>query len=561
MFKIHPRLGASSEELPSLDLFPSEFTAHMMMMPEKGDLAPFSFVGREYLLPIYDTAHPRVLMMFGRQSEKSTTLGNKILSLACLRHHFRSLFVSPSQQQTEVFSRDKLSAPISLSDRLSVYLDRVYDNVLYKKFITKSDITLRYAFLHADRARGIPADALFLDEIQDLLTDVIPVIEECLSHSHFQYMNYSGTPKSMDNTLAYYWNTYSTMCEWMIPCDRCGGGDYRHWNTINYDSIQDIGLVCGKCSKLIDKSHKSAAWVSQRSENWLKSPPDGIPFEGYRIPQPLTAWVNWDSILDKKRRYPLAQFYNEVLALGYDSGEKLLTSDVLREQSVPSCAMASASSYVGSTTFYMGIDWGGGGGGSAEGATKKTRSISGQSSYTVLTIGGYMGGKFQYVYCRRFDGPEAHILQLIPIIIQLAEKFRVSIIGTDYGGGLDKNDLLIRHFGVRRIARYQYVNTRKIYFNKDLHHWMVNRSEAIMAWVNAVNRKNEIRFPKWEDWEFPFAGDCLAVFKEYDRHSTKTTINKTPGTSDDTLHSMLYCLLASMIEHPRPDILAADQDK
>ena len=293
----------------------------------------------------------------------------------------------------------------------------------------------------------------------------------------------------------------------------------------------------------------------------MKSPPDGIPFEGYRIPQPLTSWVKWPSILDKKRRYPLAQFYNEVLALGYDSGEKLLTKEVLQEQSVSACVMANAHGYVGQTTFYMGIDWGGGGGGSVENATRKVRSVAGQSSYTVVTIGGYMGGRFQYVYCRRFEGPEAHIDQLIPIIIKLAEQFRVSMIGSDYGGGLDKNDLLIRHFGVRRVARYQYVNTRKIYFNRDLHHWMVNRTEALMALVNAINRRNEILFPRWEDWEFPYADDLLSVFREYNNSSTQTTISKTPGTSDDTIHAMLYCLLASMIEHPRPDILAADQER
>jgi hypothetical protein len=544
-----------------LELFPSEFTAHTMQLPNRGVLAPFSFVDREYLLPIYDTEHPRVLMMFARQSEKSTTLGNKILTLSVLRHHFNSLVVTPSQQQTEVFSRDKLAAPLDLSERLNAYLDKRYDNVLFKKFITGSAVTLRYAFLHADRARGIPADALFLDEIQDLLTDVIPVIEECLTHSPFQLMHYSGTPKSLDNTLAHYWHKYSTMCEWMIPCDHCGGADYRYWNTIGYRNIGLKGLICVRCGGGLDKMNPSAEWVSQRSENWLRNPPDGIPFEGYRIPQPLTAWVKWDSILDKKNRYPLAQFHNEVLALGYDSGEKLLTQEVLQHQSVDACVMGNAHGYASRTTFYMGIDWGGGGGGSGEEETKKTRSISTQSSYTVVSIGGYMGGKFQYVYFQRFEGMEAHISELIPLIIKLVNKFNVKMIGTDYGGGLDKNDLLIRHFGVRRIARYQYVNTRKIYFNRDLHHWMVNRSEALMALVNAINRKDEILFPRWEDWEFPFAQDMLAVFREFDKSGNKMTIAKTPGTSDDTLHSALYCLLVSMIDHPRPDILAADQSK
>ena len=89
---------------------------------------------------------------------------------------------------------------------------------------------MRYAFLNADRVRGIPADMVCIDEIQDVLTDNIPVIEECVSHSSFKYKLYAGTPKSLDNTLESLWVEDSTQNEWVVPCDSCGGGDYRHWN-------------------------------------------------------------------------------------------------------------------------------------------------------------------------------------------------------------------------------------------------------------------------------------------------------------------------------------------
>lgn len=528
-----------------------------MKMPHEGVLAPFSFKSREYLVPVYDTPHPRVLLMFARQSEKSTTLGNKILAYSCLRHHFKSLFVSPSQQQTEVFSRDKLSAPLNLSEELAAFLDKANNNVLFKRFITDSSVTLRYAFLHADRTRGVPADALFLDEIQDILTEVIPIIEECMSHSPYQLMTYSGTPKSLDNTLSFYWNHYSTQNEWMIPCDSCGGRDFRHWNVVGYDNIGPEGLICSRCSRPINASHANAQWVSQRSMQWLKTP-SGIPFEGYRFPQLLTSWVNWAKILDKKHRYGKAQFYNEVLALPYDSGDKPLKRETLIDQSNGGIPFSVSTNFAGRSTLYMGIDWGGStDSGGGEGGYKSAPA----SSYTVLSIGGYLGGKFQFIYFRRFEGEEATMENMMPVILGLVEKYRISIIGTDYGGGLHPNDVLIRNFGVRRVARYQYVNTRKIYFNKDLHHWMVNRTEALTTLINAINRKDEIRFPAWGDWEFPFAQDLLSVYTEYNNSRTQMVVTKAPGTSDDTLHSMMYCWLASMIEHPRPDILAPDGPK
>ena len=84
---------------------------------------------------------------------------------------------------------------------------------------------------------------------------------------------------------------------------------------------------------------------------------------------------------------------------------------------------------------------------------------------------------------------------------------------------------------------------------------MVNRTEALMAVVNALNRKDEFRLPKWEEFEHPFAGDLLSIFTEYNEARRTTIVDRTPGTTDDTLHAMTYCFLASMIRHPRPDIM------
>ena len=220
MFKFQKARSGNSL---NLEMFPTEFVSSFMNIPIAGELEKFSFEGRRYLLPVYDTPAKRVLLQCGRQVEKSTTLGNITLTYAMLRKHFRSLFVSPTQQQTETFSRDRITTPIELSDTLTAFSkgENTKNNVLYKKFLTGSDVTFRYAFLHADRVRGISADMLLLDEIQDILTEVIPVIEEALAHSPFQILRYSGTPKSLDNTISYYWEQFSTQNEWVIPCDGC----------------------------------------------------------------------------------------------------------------------------------------------------------------------------------------------------------------------------------------------------------------------------------------------------------------------------------------------------
>jgi len=464
-----------------------------------------------------------------------------------LQEYFRVLFVSPTQQQTETFSRDKIATPIALSEKLQIYTkgaqERIKNNVLYKRFSTDSDITFRYAFLHADRVRGISADMLLLDEIQDILTDVIPIIEEALSHSPYDFRVYSGTPKSLDNTISYYWNTFSTKNEWVIPCDGCGGGDYRYWNVIGEKNIGPLGLVCSKCGKDIQAMHPQAMWASMRSPSWLKNPPVNVPFEGYRIPQVITPWIDWASVLDKKRVYGRAEFFNEVLGLAYDSGRKLITQETLMAQcgNIP---MKDAENFIGRGPIFMGVDWG-----------------TAENSYTVMTIGAYLGGKFQFLFFKRFEGEDSAPERTVQIISDYIHKFKVTMIGVDYGGGFDRNDKLIRTFGIKRIARYQYVNTKRIYFDRSLHRWMVNRTEGLMSLINAINRKDEFILPQWRGFEVPFAQDILSVFSEYNEARRTTIVNKTPGTTDDTIHSMLYCFLASMIRHPRPDILTPTGDK
>lgn len=533
-------------------LFPSEFTANFVQMPVqgKGVLAPFSFKGQYFWIPIYDTDSSRVLLKCSRQIGKSTFIGNRLLANTCLNRFFKSLFVTPTQQQTETFSKDRISAPIQASPRLKVYMrgPDVKNNVLYKRTITDSEITLRYAFLNADRCRGVVAYQINIDEIQDILAEVIPIIEECAFTAPVKLLNYSGTPLSMDNTLSAYWHKRSTKNEWAIPC-YCKDSK-PHWNILGMKNLGKKHIICDKCGKQIFSNHPEAQWVSTRSNEWLKNPPVEIPFEGYRICQPMSPFLKWPELNTKRETYSVAQFHNEVLGLEYDSADKLLTPTMLKACcSSHVNTLDNARNYIGRTKLYMGIDWEGGG------------SDEFKRSYTVVSIGGYFSGKFTYIYFKRFYGEEGVYHNLIPTIISLIGQFKISLVGVDYGGGLDKNDGLIRQFGVSRIFRYQYVNAKKIYFDKSLHRFMVNRTEALMAMVNGIRRGDVFSFPSWESCETPFMEDLLALFHEYNDSRRMTVIDKTPGTTDDTMHSMLYCFLASMIENPRPDILTPDKDR
>ena len=540
------RIAAIEQELHHVT--PSTFTEFAVRIRDAGkkSLEPFSFKGREYLRRLYDTPFKRTLFKCGRQVEKSTTLGNKLLSYACINVAFNALYVSPSNAQTKTFSNDRLKEPIVTSPHLAVWTNnKLLDNVFEKKLINRSQLTLRYAFLNADRVRGIPADFIAIDEIQDVIVDNIPVIEECASHSPFKLFMYSGTPKSTDNTIEHFWQNFTLQNEWVVPCEHHGTPNNPsswYWNILDEDNVGPAGLMCDRCHRLLDVTHPHAQWARVNDV-----PKVDQPYEGYRVPQLMVPWIEWDEILQKQKQYSPGRFYNEVLGLSYDSGTRPLTQADIRDNCSHALDMTSEGQervrgLLGATTrVYAGIDWG-----------------TGEGSYTVLTLGAYLHGKFAIFYVHRFEGQETDPQVQLAKIRRVIKDWNVARVGVDYGGGFHPNDKLLKAFGMSRIVKYQYTNTAagKVIWDNRLHRFQVNRTEVMSDIFNAIKRRSVLAFPTWAHFKDPFAMDMLNIFSEYNEIRRMDEYKRTPGTTDDTYHSILYCFLASMIDHPRPDIMA-----
>lgn len=416
--------------------------------------------------------------------------------------------------------------------------------------------------LVVSNCRGIPADCISLDEIQDILTDNIPVIEECASHSTLTIggevhrggiFMYSGTPKSLDNTLEKYWSEQSTQNEWVVPCHRHSiqtpGGPVTkiYWNILTEDHIGKDSLVCEKCNKPIYPMDPDSKWVSMNAKI-LKSETIKKPFEGFHVSQLMVPWIKHNDILQKQATYSRDKFYNEVLGESYDSGTRPLT----RQDVIENCDerllltpeyQEHLLKFLGAAfPVYAGIDWSGGSSG----------------SYTVLSLGAYMGdSRFTIFYVHRFEGKESEPQIQIEEISRLINKFRVQLIGCDYGGGFWPNDELTRRFGFQRIPKYQYAQiSTKVMWQDGLKRFLVHRTEVMSDVFNAIKRRNIFRFPNWEQFQSPFGEDCLNIFSEYNEQIRQNVYKKSPNCTDDTFHSIVLCFLASMIRNPRPDIVA-----
>lgn len=525
---------------------PSQFTHFAFRMPtSSGGYEKFSFQGRRHIERVYNTSARRVLLVCARQVEKSTLLGNLALCYMSLVPNFKVLYVSPSATQTKTFSNDRIKDPIETSPILRRFTTvMLSSNILEKQFVNRSKITLRYAFLNADRARGIPADRLFIDELQDVLGDNIPVIEHCLSHASDERKGYvySGTPKSLDNIIEDYRANRSTQGEWVVPCDAHGGETGRFWNILGEKNIGRKGLVCEKCHSLINPMHPDAQWAAQTELN-----PPSVSWESYRIPQLMVPWLEWGEILYRYEQDPRDKFYNECLGISYDSGLRPLTRAQLQaacNDSIRMSEMEKLRELSYSQPFFAGIDWG-----------------TGEHAYTVITLGYYKDMKFRVFYVHRFTGRDTTPQVQLEKIKELIEFFNIRIIGCDYGGGFDRNEQLIHWFGRDRVHRFQYASqlNKKMAWSDKLGRWLVHRTEIMSVGFNAIKRGTVVEFPRWAEFEDPFGQDMLNIFSEWSEQLRMVVYKHGLDKPDDSFHSFIYCFLASMIIHPRPDLIHPQQ--
>jgi hypothetical protein len=553
------------EEL--LSFTPKEFTEFSIR--HKG--APIDLDRRPWLDPIYNMAvteqldgnfRRKMLLIFGRQCEKSTSIGNLLIALSNLIPYLRALYVTASMEQMREFSDERLKMPIEDSPVLmrlagidkSGVVERQVQNVQTKRWTSRSKIVLRSVYKSPDRTRGISSDLLGIDEIQDIIIDFLPVIEEVLFHSEIDggpISIYSGTPKTFDNALEFYWGRHSTQNEWLVKCPAC-----NHWNLIDEDHIGPVGLICqgkrrgqGTCAQPINPVDGTAEWVTtgRTDQEW----------EGFRVPQPVVIYANahhrqvfdrqWVGLLAKQKRYSRGKFKNEVMARSHDSGTKPVTFEEIRRCCLPDVHFIRDEDDVPpnwkSGQTFAGIDWG-----------------SGDGSYTILTIWGYnANGAFQCLYAKKYEGFEADPEYVLEHIVRTLRKWRVNLIGCDWGFGFGLNSKLQKIFGIEKVRLYFHTyQKKKVDYDKGGVKFTTHRTLVMQDFFDLIKKgptSQGIVFPCWNEFE-EFSLDIQSVFSEYNERSRMIIFSHPQGVPDDFVHSGVYALLVSQFLIPRPDLNA-----
>ncbi|MDF1879648.1 phage terminase large subunit family protein, partial [Sulfurimonas sp. SAG-AH-194-C20] len=379
-------------------------------------------------------------MKTARQVGKSTFLAAETITKSESTPHHVTFYASTSERQTKEFSNVKLTELLHRSPRMKEALlgDGANDSVFNKKFTNGSGVTMSYMKDDADRTRGYSADTLMLDEVQDMCTSEIPVVEEILSASLNPVRYYTGTPKTMDNLIEHKWSQ-STMHEVFFKCSGCNS-----YNDIGRANIGKTGPICSKCGKNLDISHPIVL-ATRPSTN--KDP----YYLGIRIPQPAlmlhTKFSDkWKDLLIKFETYEEAKFNNEVLGLSHSSGTRFITEDDLISIGTGFPAMARPTQELFSMfdLFVMGIDWSG----------------DGQSflSKNAAVVYGRRAGdprqRLQVVYKKIF--PKGDMIEAVDEMAMIADVFRCVLVGTDAGEGAMANAYLARRLGHERVQPFRY---------------------------------------------------------------------------------------------------------
>lgn len=459
---------------------------------------PLSLKNYPMFVAPYDGVYKKTLLKCSRQVGKSIKLMADLITDSIGNDFYKSLFSTPSEEQTNKFSTLRVGKAIKYSPLI---MDRFIDpsqpnRTLTRAFTNGSEIVFTYACEDGDRVRGNHADHVMLDEVQDTqLEAVYPEIREVLSNSEIRRESFCGTPKTMENGIELLWSK-SSQTEWAMPCQGCG----KYSIIVSEKQLGKYGPICGHCGKHLNP--RLGVWVDTNTNA-------EVEYKGFHINRPIMLRCVQEAWSDEERRekarkewtedvlgklygsmpYPLPKFRNEVLGVSDSMGLRLVTEEMLWEAAVgpPMADVPTPALMKDVVRRSAGIDWSGGG--------------KDGKSFTVLIILGRLStGKMRVLFFKIFPG--IHAVEENKEIIRIIKNYDVGqacLVGGDAGEGNMNMDMLRTVLTPQqRVVKFRYVGPNAkhyVLWDKQRVSYQLNRTVAIDSLMMALVRR-EIEFPR-----------------------------------------------------------------
>jgi len=527
---------------------------------------PYTLDGYEVMEPLFRIKHIpwRTIYKCGRQVGKSQSVAAQGVMQSILIPHFDTLYVLPIAEMTRRLSSNYVRPLIVESPLKDMITDGSCSQaVLQKSFVNGSNMFFSYAFLNPDRIRGLAVSKCCLDECQDLNWEFLPIIRECMSASKWGYEQYTGTPKTFDNTLQVLWED-SSQAEWIIKCHACnffnvpsqGHHIMKMIGPVKNVLQYGTGLICAKCGSPIRA--EEGRWTHRYNDRRTE-------FAGYHVPQPImrlhySSEKKWSELIIKRNKVSPSIFFNEVLGESCDVGTKLITKTELQA----ACSLDWDNDYDAArkinfasnyTQRILGIDWGGGG--------------MEEISYTTLSvIGLHPTGRLELIYGERLH-MAVNDVEEVSRILELFRVFQCTFVAHDFCGSGSVHETLLIQAGLdaSKILPLAYVFAPArniIYFHKpeeggSRHYYSLDKARSL-AILCAIIKTGHLRFPKWESISLLLDDFLHLVEDKIERPGRGDVfrIIRQPKTSDDFAHSCNYAAWAHFRTSQKyPDIASS----
>lgn len=532
-------------------------TSNSLIRPLKRTLrindGPYTMVDFQPLSAMFKLPLPvKGILKTGRQCGKSQSLAALHCLLCMFRSNTATMVAFPLYKQAQSFASNKLNPLIRESPILNNHLmDRKNDNVKNtwdrKHMANGSSIRIAYVLTDVGRIRGESMDMITCDEFQDFTEDLLPVLENCLDASRFDVTRYTGTPTTTTGILEEAWQN-SSQAEWVIPCTNKG---CKEWNIPSQDEhllkmIGDEGPICAHCGGPVDPQHPDCHWVH-------KHPDRRYYFEGHHVSQILLTFhseikTKWLKLLNRKKNWPEARFYNEVLGESKDAGYKRLEKSDVQKACVLKSRDFSQTKQIRRKydNLAMGADWGGKG---FEEKSRTAYAVMGRNNST---------NTYDLLWWKIFDITESEDVELAEMdAVYRALKcdfFAYDAI-TDPGYVLymeqhtnippdDKIPMVYTGHTTKDLMSYTPPdsNTPRGYYTLD-------KTRSLLILFEAIKRQM-VHFPPWE--EFEEASKDILAFEETSKtrnYQPITRLTKETGTSDDLGDAINYATSALLYSY------------
>lgn len=525
------------------------------------DGRPYSLEKHFQFESLFNVYMPRrTILKTGRQVGKSTVISAHGVITCATIPYFRNLYITPLFEQVRRLSSNYVRPFIEQSPVKSVLIGPETENsVLQRSFRNNSMMQFSFALLDADRIRGIRADQVVIDEVQDMDGDHIPVIRETMSASPWGTMKLAGTPKTLDNTIEREWLS-SSQAEWCIVCRSC---KYMNVASVTHDLIRIIGpvrdditednpgTVCAKCDAVIHP--KDGRWIH-------KFPERRFNYAGYHIPQPIMhihysrpdKWAELNAKREGMGNYTHEKFLNEVLGESSGAGLQLVSLLELQAASNPDLRNnpRDPSANCGEDILkkykhrILAVDWGGGG--------EKGVSL------TVLAVMGITAsGIIEVVWAKRLLTPHDHMAEAAECL-KIYRMFRCEFITHDFSGagvvretvlvqsGISPTNLLpVQYVRAASKGMFTYVPSSN---TNPRAHYRADKTRSLLTVCSSIKSK-KIRFFAYDYVSSEDPGliqDFLALVESKTTTAAGSdiyTIQRNPAMSDDFAQSVnIGCL-------------------